>query len=105
MRVSEVKPGAMKGFMDAVAAHQAWYRKNGVKNDEIVLSRVMVEDEATKTMKYSDTEVLTYHINPPQDESKLPRNDDAWKAYVKMYRDTSTLKATYVTCMPKHEMK
>jgi hypothetical protein len=101
VRVSEVKPGAMERFTAAVEAHRAWYRKNGVKDNEIVASRVIVKDEKTGKMKYSDTEVITYHINPPSDNRKLPRDDDAWKAYVKMYRDSSTLKASYVTCRPK----
>lgn len=29
VRVSTIKPGAMQGFMDAVAAHKAWYRSHG----------------------------------------------------------------------------
>ena len=105
VRVSEIKPGGMKGFMAAAAAHLAWYRKNGVKDNEIFVFRVIVKDEKTGAMKYSDTEVLSYHINPPSENKSLPRDDDAWKAYVKMYRDTSTLKSEYMTCMPKHEMK
>ena len=99
LRVSDVKPGAMNAFMAAVEAHQAWYRKNGVTDNQIVASRVIVKDEKTGKMKYSD-EVITYHINPPRDDRKLPRNDDAWKAYVKMYRDSSTLKNQYITCRP-----
>jgi hypothetical protein len=55
----------MKGFMDAVAAHQAWYRKNGIDDDRIFASRVIVKDDKTGAMKYSDKEVLTYHINQP----------------------------------------
>ena len=50
-------------------------------------------------MKYSDTEVVTYHIRPPG--AATPRGDAAWGAYVKMYRDTSDIKSTYMTCMPK----
>lgn len=106
VRVSEIKPGGtMKGFLAAVAAHQAWYRANGIKDNEIVASRVIVKDEKTGQFKYSDTEVLTYHINAP-DPTKLPhRGDAAWNAYVKMYRDNSDLKSEYLTCMPKHSEK
>ena len=58
VRVSEIKPGGtMKGFLDAVAAHQAWYRNNGVKDDEIVASRVIVKDEKTGAFKYSEKEI------------------------------------------------
>ena len=99
LRVSDVKPGAMKTFMAAVDANLAWYRKNGVKDNQIVASRVIVKDEKTGQMKYSD-EMITYHINPPRSDQKLPRNDDAWKAFVKMYRDSSRLKTEYITCRP-----
>ena len=106
VRVSEIKPGGtMKGFDEAVAAHLAWYRANGVKDNEIVTSRVLVKDEKTGEMKYSDKEVLSYHINPPDAKRTPNRNDDAWKAYVKMYRDNSDIKFEYLTCMPKHMQK
>ena len=54
-------------------------------------------------MKYSDTKMLTYHINPP-DPKRIPHRGDAWNAYVKLYRETSDLKSEYLTCMPIHEM-
>ena len=101
VRVSEVKPGAMKGFMDAVAAHKAWYRANGITDNVIVASRVIVTDKATGEQKYSDTEVITYHLRPPSSERTPHRGDAAWNAYVKQYRDTSVIKEEYQTCMPK----
>jgi hypothetical protein len=103
VRVSEIKPGALNGFMDAVAAHQAWYRKNGIADNQIFASRVIVKDEKTGAFKYSDTEVLTYHVNPPDSKRTPHRGDDSWNAYVKMYRDTSDIKSEYITCAPKHE--
>ena len=106
VRVSEIKPGGtMKGFLDAAAAHQAWYRKNGVNDNEIVVSRVIVKDEKTGKFSYSNKEVITYHINPPDAKRTPNRGDADWNAYVKMYRDNSDMKSEYVTCMPKHEMK
>ena len=99
VRVSTIKPGAMQGFMAAVAAHKAWYRNHGFKDNVIVASRVILTDQKTGSMKYSDTEVVTYHLNPPG--SAAPKGDAAWDAYVKMYRDTSDIKTTYFTCMPK----
>ena len=101
VRVSEIKPGGMKGFMDAVAAHKAWYRANGVTDNVIVASRVIVKDEATGAMKYSDTEVITYHIRPPASDRTPHRGDAAWNAYVKQYKDTSDIKNEYLTCLPK----
>jgi hypothetical protein len=102
VRVSEIKPGgSMQGFMTAVAAHKAWYRDNGFTDNEIVAARVLVLDHATGAVKYSDTEVLTYHFRPPGMGNPLNRGDAAWNAYVKLYRDNSEIKNEYVTCMPK----
>src|ERR1700690_1532204 len=101
VRVSEIKPGGIQGFLAAVKAHKAWYRNNGVKNDDFLISRVIVRDPKTGEFNYSDSEVVTYHINAPEDNPKLPRNDAAWKAYQKMYEDTSTVKSITLSCMPK----
>jgi hypothetical protein len=104
VRVSRIKPsGSIKGFMDAAAAHQAWYRANGIKDNEIIVARVFARDEATKTMKYSDTEVLSYHVRPPNRPPNA--SDAAWKAYVKQYQDNSEITAEYFTCMPKSGAK
>jgi len=104
VRLSTIKPtGTMKGFMDAVAAHQAWYRNNGVMDDEIVAARIVVKDEKTGANKYSDTEVLTYHFNPPGGQRTPHRGDAAWNSYVKMYNDNADITKEYLTCMPKHE--
>ena len=48
--------------MKAVEAHKAWYRSHGFKDNVIVASRVILTDEKTHAMKYSDTEVVTYHV-------------------------------------------
>lgn len=98
VRVSSIKPGKMDGFMAAVEAHKAWYRSHGY-NDVIVASRVITSDPKTKKMKYSDQEVLTYHVTTQNSEQ--PKHDAAWDAYVKQYQETSNLKSTYFTCMPK----
>ncbi|HLX46551.1 MAG TPA: hypothetical protein VKR43_24050 [Bryobacteraceae bacterium] len=103
VRVSEIKPGHMDGFMAAVEAHKAWYRANGIKDNEMVVSRVIVRDK-DGTQSYSDKEVLTYHVNPPGPARTPNRGDAAWNAYVKQYRDSSDLKSEYMTCMPKHSM-
>lgn len=102
VRLSTIKPGGtMKGFMDAVAAHQAWYRANGITDNQIVTARIIVRDKATGALSYSDTEILSYHFGLP-DRSRTPnRGDAAWNAYVKQYRDNSEIKNEYLTCMPK----
>src|SRR5579863_837111 len=99
VRVSTIKPGAMANFMAAVAAHKAWYRSHGFKDNIIVASKVFVRDEKSGAIKYSDTEVVTYHIGLPG--SALEKRDAAWDAYVKQYRDSSDIKNEYMTCMPK----
>ena len=102
VRVSQILPGgSMQGFLAAAAAHKAWYRANGVKDNDIVVSRVLAEDEKTHAIKYSETEVLTYHLRPPAPERTPNRGDEAWKAYVKQYRDNSEIKFEYMTCLPK----
>lgn len=101
VRVSTIKPGAMQGFMAAVAAHKAWYRSHGFNDNVIVAAPVIVRDEKTKAFNYSETEVVTQHIRPPGPEKTAAKRDAAWDAYVKQYRDTSDLKSEYTTCMPK----
>ena len=98
VRISEVKPGKLDDFMAAVAAHQAWYRKNGVTTNKIYAARILEQDPTTKQWRLSDTEVMTFHVNSPRPDIKLPRDDDAWKAYVQKYRDSSDLKTEYLTC-------
>jgi hypothetical protein len=101
VRVSAIKPGGIQGFMAAVTAHKAWYRNHGFKDNVIVASRVILRDDKTGAMKYSDAEVVTYHVRPPGSAQTESKRDAAWDAYVKQYRDTSDIKTEYTTCMPK----
>jgi len=104
VRVSEIKPGGtMKGFLAAVAAHKAWYRANGITDNEIFAARVLVKDEKTGVWANSEKQVLTYHLNTPDPARTPKRGDEAWKAYVKMYQDNSEIKSEYLTCMPKQK--
>jgi len=64
VRISLIKPGAMPGLA-VVAAHKAWYRSHGFDDNVIVASRVILTDDKTGVMKYSDAEVVTYHVRPP----------------------------------------
>jgi hypothetical protein len=101
VRIAAIKPGRMQSYMAAVAAHKAWYRSHGFKDNVIVASRVILRDDKTGAMKYTDTEVVTYHIRPPGSAETQSKRDASWDAYVKQYRDTSDIKNEYVTCMPK----
>jgi hypothetical protein len=102
VRISEIKAGgSISGFMEAAAAHKAWYRANGITDNDIVMSRVILRDPKTGAQTYSEKEILSYHLNPPSGERTPHRGDAAWNAYVKMYRDNSNIKSEYLTCMPK----
>ena len=96
VRVSEVKPGMMPDFLKAVDAHRAWYRSHGFTTNQIYALRVY--DRAAN--RFSETEALTFHINPPSSGAPVEQ-DDSYKAFVKMYRDSSTLKDEYHACAPR----
>jgi len=101
VRVSQIRSGgSIQGFMSAVAAHKAWYRANGIKDNDVVAARVFVK-EPTGAMKYSETTVLTYHFRPPAPERTPNRGDATWNAFVRLYLENSDIKAEYTTCMPK----
>ena len=93
--------GTMDGFLAAVAANQAWYRTNGISENQIVASRVIVMDDASGGTKYSDTDVLTYHLRPPSEERTPEMGDSFWKAFEKQYDNNAEKKTEYTTCMPK----
>lgn len=95
VRVSEVKPGMMDKFLQAVAAQQAWYRKaNG--NDEIGVMRVLEQDPGTKAWKISETQAITTHSHG---SAQPPAHDAGYDAFVAMFKESSTIKNVYLTCM------
>ena len=102
VRVTQLKPtSSYQAFLKAQDAHIAWYRKNGFTDNLIYSSRVVIADEKAKTMKYSDTEILAFHVRPPMGDG-IPAKDQAgWDAYVKLYRDSSDIKTEYPVCLPK----
>ena len=106
VRVSQVKPtSSVAAFMKAQEAHIAWYRKNGFTDNQIYSSPVIVTDPKTKTSKNSDTEIMSFHVRPPSGPNGMSvasKDQAAWDAYVKMYRDSSDLKAEYMACLPKN---
>ena len=100
VRTSEIKPGMMARFAEAVAGQQAWYKAAGTP-DQIMLLKVLVRDETTKAWSYSDTQALTFHIEPDKRAKPLPPHDAAWDAFVALYKESSTIKSESFTCMPK----
>lgn len=88
-------------YMQAVAAHKAWYKKHGYK-DQIFASEVLERDPKTGEAHFSHHMVLTYHFI--EKGSQPPVHDAEWDAYVKQYMSTSTLKESYVTCIPSEHI-
>lgn len=104
VRISEITPnGTVKGFMAAVAAHKAWVFSHGLTKDEIMTVPVIVRDDNTKARSYSDKQFWSIHIHG----SNLPgpKHDEAYDAFVKMYRDNSDIKSEYDICLPNGAMK
>jgi hypothetical protein len=91
VRVSEIKPGQLQKFLDAVAAQQSWYKQKGLV-DQIILDRVVDQ----KTGAYSDVTAITEHVGINNGASRP--QDDAYKAFVALYQASSTIKTTYFTC-------
>jgi hypothetical protein len=99
VRVSQIAPGgSIEEFSKVVEAHKAWYRSHGFVNNEIYMKKVLVQDETTKAWKYSDTEIMTFHVRPPR-ELKI---DAEWEAFVKRYKNIAHIKSEYITCLPKN---
>src|SRR3981189_3491021 len=94
VRVSEITSnGTAKGFMEAVAAHKAWALSHGLMKDEIITTPVIVRDEKTSVRSYSGKQFLSIHIHGSNGPG--PKHDDAYDAFVKMYRDNSDIKSAY----------
>lgn len=102
VRLTQILPtGTMKGYLQAVDEHRAWYRAHGYKDNQIFVSRLMVPDPAKHELKYSDTEVLAFHIRPPfMPGSK--NHDAAWDLFHKHYSENSKIEVGYNVCMPKN---
>jgi hypothetical protein len=96
VRVSEVKPGMMEKFLGAVAAQQAWYKNAGTP-DEISVMRLMEQNPDTKAWTVSESQAITTHIMPKRAQSLA--HDAAWDAFVAMFKDSSTIKTQYITCV------
>lgn len=106
VRVSQIKPtSSLDALMKAQEAHIAWYRKNGFMNNQIYTTRILVSDPTTKAMKYSDTEVMSFHVRPPSataGTSVSSKDQTGWDAYVNLYRAASDIKSEYTVCLPKN---
>jgi len=99
VRVSEVPAtGTSTGFLAAVAAQKAWYAAHA-PNDEVYASPVIVRDEKTKQRAYSTKQYITFHIRGAA-AGPAPQHDEAYDAFVKLYRANSEIKSEYNLCLP-----
>ncbi len=97
VRVSDIKPGMMDKFLKAVAAQQAWYKAAGT-SDVIQVMRIIDRNPDTHVSTFSETQALTTHIEPAS-RTKGPAHDAGYDAFVAMFKDSSTIKSEYVTCV------
>lgn len=94
----EINPASnVDQYMQAMALHKAWFQKHGYK-DQIFAARVLERDPQTGAARFSSHTMLTYHFIEPG--SKPPVHDAEWDAYVKEYMNTSSIKESYVSCIP-----
>jgi hypothetical protein len=84
--------------MDAVAAHRAWVTSHGLTKDEITTLPLIVKDEKTGERSYSTKQFWSIHIHGSIGPE--PKHDEAYDAFVKMYRTNSDIKAAYDVCLP-----
>jgi hypothetical protein len=104
VRISEITAGGtVKGFMAAVAAHKVWLFSHGVTKDEVTTVPVIERDEKTHARSYSDKQFLSIHIHGSNEPE--PKHDEAYDAFVKMYRDHSDIKSEYDICLPNASLK
>jgi hypothetical protein len=93
VRVSDIKPDStMDKFLAAVAAQKAWYAAH-FPTDKIFVSRVLERGASD----YSTTQAITYHFYGGGPE---PKHDADFDAFVKLFAESSTIKTTYLTCIP-----
>lgn len=94
IRVSDIKPEKMDLFVAAVAAQKAWYASHNLP-DKIYLVKIIDRDAAA----FSVTQAITYHFYGSSNANI--KHDAAWDAFVKMFSESSTIKAGYLSCVPK----
>jgi hypothetical protein len=64
---------------------------------------VIDRDEKTRARSYSNKQFWSMHIHGSNDPQ--PKPDEAYDAFVKMYRDNSDIKSAYDICLPNSSFK
>lgn len=88
--------------MDAVAAHGAWLISHGLTKDEVTTVPVILR-EKTKAQSYSANELLSIHVHGSNESG--PKDDTAYDAFIKLYRDNFDIKSAYDICLPANTQK
>ena len=100
IRVSTLKSTESRaGFDKAVADQIAWYRAKGITTNKIVEADVI--DLSGGQPMVSTKEALTIHYAPPVVDGAQPAPDDAYRAFVKEFRDSSDITTEKSVCLPK----
>src|ERR1700749_964371 len=99
VRVSTLKAGGTRaGFDKAVADQIAWYKSHGITSNKIVSAEGI--DFNSGAPQLSTKEIMTIHYDPPAANGKQPATDDAYKAFVKEFRDNSDIATEKTVCLP-----
>lgn len=93
IRTSIIKPGQYAAFRKAVAAHQAWYASR--RSATTVAMVRLAKRGAGGALSYDDSEAMTIVT---YDTRSQPARDPAYDAFVKAYRDSSSLKDEHRGC-------
>lgn len=101
VRVSSVKPGMMDLFLKAVDAQRDWYHSHGLTDEQVYSLRITIQNEDTHAITFSDTEAMSVHMYGLKSQALRVPHDDAYKAFVTMFRDSSTIKTEYQVCAAK----
>ena len=96
VRVSDVKPGKMDEFLQAVSAQATWYKSHGLTQHVIYAARIDDLNPATGAATVSQTQAMTFHFNALSGAQVA--HDAAWETFVKMFRESSTIKTEYHVC-------
>jgi hypothetical protein len=100
IRVSTLKPaGTRAGFDKAVKDQIAWYRSHGITSNRIVTAEVI--DIHAGSPSLSEKEIMTIHYDPPAATGAQPTPDDAYKAFVKEFRDNTDITTEKTVCLPR----
>ena len=100
IRVSTLKAGGTRaGFDKAVKDQIAWYRGHGITTNKIVTADVIDFEAGVPSL--STKEGMSIHYDPPAASGAQPAQDDAYKAFVKEFRENTDITTEKTVCIEK----